>query len=293
MAVEDAGIESATGRELDASVWVPRSGIPVPGRKPRRSRRPVPGAPEPELAGPATERAERTDETPRPDPVSTGVRITAEDVEDVVVQMRTRPDADLVELVEAHLARGITLERAYLDLLAPMARRLGELWDEDLCDYFQVTLLVGRIQGAIRRMGPYFQAAAGDGGRPQRRVFLTAPGREQHTLGMVLVGDFFLRAGWSVSMGSPLDPGRGVLEVARDRFDLVGISLSRDATLEETRESIRAIRRDSRNPGVRVILGGRVLHDSPEVVRLLGADAWASDGLEAITVAGELCGNPR
>lgn len=287
MAVEDAGLDSATGRDLDASVWVSRSRVPAPDRAgPRRK------APRPFLEAPALSRAHATDETPCAHPVPAELRITRQDVENVVVQLRTRPEADLVELVEVHLARGVTLERVYLDLLAPMARRLGELWEQDCCDYFQVTLLVGRIQGAIRRLGPHFQATPADDGRLQRSVFLTAPDREQHTLGLVLVGDFFLRDGWSVSMGSPLDPGRGLAEVARHRFDLVGISLSRDATLEETRDSIRAIRKGSRNPAVRVILGGPVLQDSPELVRDLGADGWASDGLEAMKVAGELCGDP-
>ena len=38
--------------------------------------------------------------------------------------------------------------------IAPAAFHLGELWQQDLCDFFEVTLGVGRLQMLINRLEP-------------------------------------------------------------------------------------------------------------------------------------------
>ena len=43
-------------------------------------------------------------------------------------------------------AYGMPVETLYLDLLAPAARHLGELWCADACDFASVTLALGRLQ---------------------------------------------------------------------------------------------------------------------------------------------------
>jgi methanogenic corrinoid protein MtbC1 len=211
-------------------------------------------------------------------------------VDDFVHALRNGREAAVADLVDRHVERGICEERVYLDLLAPAARRLGEMWEEDRCNYFQVTLLVGRIQGLVHRLARNrFEPVGPDHAGEARSVLLAAPAGEQHTLGLVIVGELFLRGGWSVAMGRPLDPAPSAERVAREWFDLVGLSVSRDVTLEEARDAIGAIRRESRNRNVRVILGGRVCSGSPDAVRSLGADSWASDGEDAVAVAKELC----
>jgi methanogenic corrinoid protein MtbC1 len=211
-------------------------------------------------------------------------------VEDFLHALRNGREAAVVDLVDRHVERGIREERVYLDLLAPAARRLGELWEEDRANYFQVTLLVGRIQGLVHRLGRNrFEPTRPEHAGETRSVLLAAPAGEQHTLGLVIVGELFLRGGWSVAMGRPMDPAPTAERVAREWFDLVGLSVSRDVTLEDARDAIRAIRRESRNRNVRVILGGRVCSGSPEAIRSLGADSWASDGEDAVAVAKKLC----
>lgn len=281
MAAEDAGLEP---RSAEVAPWVPGQdlrglGSRAPRRSPSRRSRSTSTNGRGHPAGPAP--AVPVGRSPAPD------RVSGLDVEDFLHHLRTEPDPTGV--VDGLLARGVSLDRIYMDLLAPAARRLGDLWEEDRCDYFQVTLLVGRMQGMVHRLGPEFPGRAPGGAHPARRVLLAAPGGEQHTLGLVIVGEFFLRGGWSVSMGRPLHAEGCVDRVAAEAFDLVGLSISRDDTLEETRDTIRDIRRESRNRSIRVILGGRVFQGRADTARALGADSWASDGSAALAAAGELC----
>ena len=38
--------------------------------------------------------------------------------------------------------------------IAPAALHLGEMWQQDLCDFFEVTLGVGRLQMLMNRLEP-------------------------------------------------------------------------------------------------------------------------------------------
>ena len=53
-------------------------------------------------------------------------------------------------------ARGLSVETLYLDLLAPAARLLGEMWDDDHCDFATVTVALGRLQRLLRELSPAF-----------------------------------------------------------------------------------------------------------------------------------------
>ena len=47
----------------------------------------------------------------------------------------------------------------FLDLLAPTARRLGEMWETDTTDFANVTLAVSRLQRIMRHLGETFADA--------------------------------------------------------------------------------------------------------------------------------------
>ena len=194
--------------------------------------------------------------------------------------------------IEAHLDGGIPLQRIYLDLLAPVARRLGELWDEDACDYFEVTLQVGRIQRFVRLLASRFHLPAHTlpQSGPPSRVYLAAPAGEQHTLGLVLVAEFFVQAGWHVTMGNPLDTRRTVQDLQSGRFDLMGVSLSRTETLDEVRGVLDAVRAAMVTRPLPVVAGGSLEGDRLAIAHGIGADAWAEDGLHALRVATDLSG---
>lgn len=285
MAVDDAGLETGSRPSADPPPWIPRPELPVAWRLPVGGTSAAASGRRVNGHGRSLRRA-----VPPRNGTDAAIGITSIDVEDFLHALRNGREAAVVDLVDRHVERGIREERVYLDLLAPAARRLGELWEEDRANYFQVTLLVGRIQGLVHRLGRNrFEPTRPEHAGETRSVLLAAPAGEQHTLGLVIVGELFLRGGWSVAMGRPMDPAPTAERVAREWFDLVGLSVSRDVTLEDARDAIRAIRRESRNRNVRVILGGRVCSGSPEAIRSLGADSWASDGEDAVAVAKKLC----
>jgi hypothetical protein len=60
---------------------------------------------------------------------------------------------EIVDRLRRLVEQGIELPRIYLDLIAPCARRMRELWENDLCSFADVTLGLTRLEHALRAVG--------------------------------------------------------------------------------------------------------------------------------------------
>ena len=184
--------------------------------------------------------------------------------------------------------RGIAPEAVYLDLLAPTARRLGEWWEDDICDFTQVTTGLWRLQIAMRELSPAFLAASSVASGPRPRVLLAPLPGEQHTFGLSMVHDFFRRGGWDAWSGPVADRAELAAMVRHQWVDVVGFSLACDERMDTARAEIRAVRLASRNPGLAVMVGGPPFVANPGLAAEIGADGTAENGLQAVAAAGEL-----
>lgn len=186
--------------------------------------------------------------------------------------------------VEAIRAQGTSLGSIYLDLLAPTARRLGELWHEDRCSFFEVTLGLCALHQLLRSMAPGTVRGTRDAALERRVLLVPAPG-EQHTFGLVMVGEFFRRSGWDVRFEAPETVADLSRLVRGDYFAVVGITVGCATPLKCVAPAILAARRASCNKSLGVLVGGSVINARPELVSLMGADATASDGRRAVQQA--------
>ena len=189
--------------------------------------------------------------------------------------------------------RGMAAETLYLDLLTPVARHLGDLWVEDMVDFGQVTIGLGHLHRMLRDLSPPPSAAGGRGRQPatagagRRGLLVAAPG-EQHTFGLAMVTAFFRRAEWIIWSGAPTSPADLNRIVRGHWFDVVGFSLAYEGRLDALRAGVRNVREASRNPCIRIMVGGPVFIEHPEFVAEVGADAMATDGRHAVLQAESL-----
>ena len=194
-------------------------------------------------------------------------------------------DAPVIEAFAALLADGHPLDRLFLDLLAPAAALLGRMWDDDLCDFIEVTTAVARLQHLVTRFRIDGAALPLDGKR--RLLLMGAPG-EQHTFGVRIVEQFLRRAGWIVSSGLSSSPEEIAALVASEWFAVVGLTLSNATRLEPLAHAIRSVRKASCNRTIGVMVGGPVFLERPELVAQVGADASAVDAATAVLLAQRL-----
>jgi MerR family transcriptional regulator, light-induced transcriptional regulator len=201
-------------------------------------------------------------------------------------------DAAAFAFVQEMMAQGITVESVFLNLLAPTAQHLGELWESDATDFANVTLGVGRLQLIMRQLGKIFcdQGPPSDGG--ESALLTTIPG-EQHSFGLSMVAEFFRRAGWNLCTG-PFSSHQELTSLVHNHwFDVVGFSVSSDRRLGELRQDIHDIRRESRNPNVGIMLGGPMLALDPGLVASMGADIMSLDATTAPRQARDLIENKK
>ncbi|MFZ4756752.1 MAG: cobalamin B12-binding domain-containing protein [Burkholderiaceae bacterium] len=189
------------------------------------------------------------------------------------------------------LGHGVAFERLCLDVLAPAARSLGDRWDDDRCDFAQVTLGLWRIQSLMLEFGSTAVLPAPDD-EPGRVLLLSAIGCD-HTLGVRMVAELFTGAGWDVHF----DPGAAVAEslqqVRAGWFDVIGMSLGHACDTAATAATVGQLRGASRNAAITVMVGGPGLACGSQRVRALGADFAAADAGEALQRARRMLGAAR
>jgi len=193
------------------------------------------------------------------------------------VRAAIAPDDRVIrELVDRLLSQGVSVQSIYLDLLAPTARALGEMWDKDDCDFVDVTTGVGRLQLVLRDLSQMFVRD-----RPEEevagRVLLACVPGEQHSLGLFMVAEFFVRDGWEVHVGPPLSDEQLLADVRSEWYDIVGFSVSCDSRLDHLKREIRRVRQASKNQNVLILVGGRAFNEHPGLLERIGADGSAAN----------------
>jgi methanogenic corrinoid protein MtbC1 len=162
--------------------------------------------------------------------------------------------------------RGIAVQAIYLDLLAPTANALGELWSADECDFVEVTVALGRLQGVLRELSRVFIAGVDPTAPLAGRVLLSCIPGEQHTLGLFMIAEFLIRDGWGVSVGPPILESDLLQLLRSEWFDVIGFSVTCDSRLPRLQREIRRVRAASCNADLGVLVGGRVFNQHPGLV---------------------------
>jgi len=182
---------------------------------------------------------------------------------------------------------GVSVESLFLDLLAPTARRLGDMWEQDEASFADVTMGLWRLQQLMRELSPVFQTESTRHAMDRKALLAPVPG-EQHVFGVSMVAEFFHRAGWE-TFCAPLHSTEQLIEmVGGEWFNVAGLSVSGETQLDAASKAIREVRKRSANPRIGVMVGGHIFHEYPELVEKLGADRSAPGGPGAPQRAAEL-----
>jgi methanogenic corrinoid protein MtbC1 len=220
---------------------------------------------------------------------SLSLHVTSEDIVElarIVIEHETEVACSYVDALRN---QGVPVEEIFVDLLAPTARLLGEMWKADACCFTDVTIGTARIQQIVHELSPDFEKEMAMAFEGRRILLMTMPG-EQHTLGLMLIEEYFRRAGWDCSSGAPKDMRDMARRVRAQHFDVVGISVAWGALLDGISSTIQSIRKASLNKSIVVLVGGNIFLENPELVSRVGADGTAISGRHAVLQLRSLLG---
>lgn len=194
---------------------------------------------------------------------------------------------ELLDVVEAFIDRGVSVESVFVDLLAASARRLGQHWEEDECDFLDVTMGLWRLQEVMRQVALRHPPLPEGGQDNRSALFSPFPG-DEHVLGTLMIEEVFARAGWQTE--ALISPKRKeLLQIIAERhFNLIGLTISCDCPNGLLADLISAIRSVSRAPRVQVLIGGHMVNANPGIVEAVGADGTAVDACSVLALAEKL-----
>jgi methanogenic corrinoid protein MtbC1 len=187
--------------------------------------------------------------------------------------------------LESAIAAGMGLARIYNDVLPPLMREVGRLWQmneigvahEHYCSAAVSSMLsgfYGRIFGSPAVSGPLMLVACVEG--------------EHHELGARAVADVFALNGWRTNFLGANLPVRELVTLMKQPWckpDLIVLSATMVAHLAKLASTITAIRAVSKAP---IMIGGYLFHENPGLAARLGADGYADNPEAAMATANNL-----
>lgn len=193
--------------------------------------------------------------------------------------------------VHGLVSQGAKIEPLIREVFEPAARCLGELLEDGVCNDFNVSVALGRLQLEVRRL------SAGVGRdeyavRPGHAILIAPQPGEPHGLAATLGSELFWRDGWDVSCEFP-SSDNALRGLVRDQwFDVLDLSLSnallREHELQAMRVTIRAAQASSMNPAIAILVEGRSFFERPSAYLDVGADIGCASSTDAVLTAQRL-----
>lgn len=202
-----------------------------------------------------------------------------------LARLAVEGDADSASsYVRALLDAGASQEQVFLDLLAPCARWMGELWEQDRFDFSQVTIGLWRLQRVLHEQGRRSAQFSHSGADGLRALLAAVPGA-QHTFGVIMAAEFFSRSGWDVDCEPKASWTELRARLKRNWYDMFGLSVSTSDSIPEVASGILDMREASANRDVFVMVGGPMAAQIPNLAQLCGADSMACEASVAVQAA--------
>ena len=185
------------------------------------------------------------------------------------------------------IADGISTDQLFLELITPAARLLGEKWEEDLLDFTRVTQGLVRLHSITHEIGFEFQDGPTQAGDVRRLLIASSPG-STHFLGPNIVANFFRKFGWQVVVEVSASSQELIHAAENEWFDLIGISVSTQQQLNTLAQLIHDLKKGSRNPQTKVMLGGPIFSVEMHTAADYGADVICIDAKKAVEIAASI-----
>jgi methanogenic corrinoid protein MtbC1 len=207
---------------------------------------------------------------------------TIEDRADDFVALITRDGPQKTEQYIAELLNlGMGVDSIVLELIPRIARKLGDQWVSDNLSFTEVTIATGRLQKLIYSLDHLFQETRIHA-PTAHSIFISASPGSHHTLGPLILSNYFTWAGWNVhNESTPTQEGIQA-RVANQKLTAIAISVADYDQLDQLPVLIQSIRNKSLNPAIIVLTGGSLYNSDAMSFGHIKADIKSNTPEEAL-----------
>jgi methylmalonyl-CoA mutase cobalamin-binding domain/chain len=194
------------------------------------------------------------------------------------------------ELIHKAVREGVSVHDIYLHVFQRSQHEIGRLWQTNEITVAEEHYCTAATQLIMSQLYPLIFAAP----RANRRLVAACVGGDLHEIGVRMVADFFEMAGWDTYyLGANVPLDSIIDSVADRRADVLAISATMSYHVSMVADVVRAVRQRGGPRPTRILVGGYPFRVDPELWRTVGADGYAADASEAVTLASRLLDRAR
>ncbi len=189
--------------------------------------------------------------------------------------------------IDKMIADDVQANEVLGNMFPESARLLGQKWVDDECSFVDVSLGLAAMHRLLHAFSPLLTEEVSLV-EAQPIVLITPIPGEQHIFAASLLGEYFRASSWIVHSGIKADWSTLVRQVSFDYFDVVCVTVSHLDKIDDCFGLISDLRKNSQNRHIAVLAGGPPFQENPSLTSKVGADATASDAMEAVEVANKV-----
>ncbi len=186
-----------------------------------------------------------------------------------------------MDIAHAYINESARLKDFYLHIIQPSMYEIGLMWEKAEISVAQEHLasaVVSRILACVAGEVSHIPKEKG------KAVITAAPG-EFHEIGAWMVSDLLEQDGWQVSYLGANTPDQDLIKLLDEYLpDLLVLSVTMPFNLDKAKALVAAVRENSIHRSMRILVGGRVFVDNPELEKAIGADGLAANLDEALRI---------
>lgn len=195
--------------------------------------------------------------------------------------------AEALQIVEGVLAGEATIRDVYRHVFEPAQQEIGRLWQLNRISVAQEHYCTAATQHIMTRL--YGQLFAGE--KRDARAVAMCVGGELHEVGLRIVTDLLELEGWQTwYLGASVPPAAAVQLCVDQRADVLLVSATLPPHIHSVTDVIRAFRARPEMARRKVIVGGGAFRSAPDGWRTIGADGYAANADDCLTLMDGLAG---
>ena len=220
-------------------------------------------------------------ETPTPT-LNKGRDVLGDDEIDRITQLLLSNEDGAFELAITVLkTHGVSINYIVLDLIPTIARRLGKQWEDDTLSFAEVSIGTNKLERVIHKLDYLFQVTQLEK-RGNHSILITNFPESQHSLGTLILANYFIHSGWRAYRPENNSLKFISQNLESNSHDAIAISISCNEQLEQLPNTISVLREKSKNPKIKVLIGGPLYNEAPEKFTHIQADIKAVTPEESV-----------
>lgn len=188
-------------------------------------------------------------------------------------------------IVSEALENGLSIRDLYLSIFQPAQHEIGRLWLLNKVSVAEEHFCTAATQAIMADLYPQIISSP----RIGARLVAACVGSELHEIGVRMVADFFEMQGWDAYyLGAGVGYRQVVSAIQIHKPHLVALSATMTYHVPIVREMITAIKAELPENSPPIMVGGLPFNSNTDLWHDVGADHWARDAANAITLAQHL-----